>query len=133
MRMVKHHMINILDTTSVNSVLDFRSRALPIVEELLSNNRIPFICGGTNYYIESLLWKVLIDEERSRVAVHSSSLKRKADDTDGRAADVSSIELSRVENTEERRLRAKQCDASPTEDDSRHQAISDLVYKKWEL
>ena len=40
-----------------------RNRALPIVEQLLRAGKIPFICGGTNYYIESLIWKLLIDEE----------------------------------------------------------------------
>jgi hypothetical protein len=30
---------------------------------LFREGKIPFICGGTNYYIESLLWKILIDEE----------------------------------------------------------------------
>ena len=61
--LVKHHMITILDPLSVNNVVDFRNRALPIVEKLLSENKIPFICGGTNYYIESLLWKILVDED----------------------------------------------------------------------
>jgi tRNA A37 N6-isopentenylltransferase MiaA len=29
---------------------------------LLSRNVLPIICGGTNYYIESLLWKILVEE-----------------------------------------------------------------------
>lgn len=61
--MVKHHMINILDPLSSNNVVDFRNRALPIVEQLMRDGKIPFICGGTNYYIESLLWKILVDQE----------------------------------------------------------------------
>ena len=62
-KLVKHHMINILDPLSHNNVVDFRNKALPIVESLLSENRIPVICGGTNYYIESLLWKILVDAD----------------------------------------------------------------------
>ena len=61
--MVKHHMINILDPLCHNNVVDFRNRALPIVENLLSQGKMPVICGGTNYYIESLLWKILVDED----------------------------------------------------------------------
>ena len=41
----------------------FRNKALPLIEQMLRDGKIPFICGGTNYYIESLLWKILIDEE----------------------------------------------------------------------
>jgi tRNA dimethylallyltransferase len=29
----------------------------------MSNNKIPVIVGGTNYYIESILWNVLIDSK----------------------------------------------------------------------
>ena len=56
-------MINILDPLQTNTVVDFRNRALPEVERLLREGKIPFICGGTNYYIESLLWKILVDQE----------------------------------------------------------------------
>ena len=34
------------------------------MEDLLSRGVLPVICGGTNYYIESILWKVLIDQAR---------------------------------------------------------------------
>ena len=63
LKLVPHHLINILDPLQTNTVVDFRNRALPVVERLLREGRIPFICGGTNYYIESLLWKILVDQE----------------------------------------------------------------------
>ena len=28
---------------------------------------MPIICGGTNYYIESLVWKVLVDQGGSSI------------------------------------------------------------------
>lgn len=37
------------------------------IDNILQNNNLPIIVGGTNYYIESLLWKILVDEpETSR-------------------------------------------------------------------
>ena len=62
-KLVPHHLINILDPLQTNTVVDFRNRALPEVERMLREGKIPFICGGTNYYIESLLWKILVDQE----------------------------------------------------------------------
>ena len=44
------------------SSIRFTLKALPIIESLLGEGKIPVICGGTNYYIESLLWKILIDD-----------------------------------------------------------------------
>lgn len=32
------------------------------MEKILQSGKIPFIVGGTNYYIESLLWEILIAE-----------------------------------------------------------------------
>ena len=44
----------------VHTVVDFRNEALPVIDELLRKGKTPVICGGTMYYIEALLWEVLI-------------------------------------------------------------------------
>ena len=62
-RLVKHHMIDFLDPLLKSNVVDFRNQALPIIQELQKRNVMPVICGGTNYYIESLLWNILVQEK----------------------------------------------------------------------
>ncbi|TRY66674.1 hypothetical protein DNTS_008004, partial [Danionella cerebrum] len=42
----RHHMINFVD---------------PLVKDIHVREKLPIIVGGTNYYIESILWKVLVD------------------------------------------------------------------------
>lgn len=64
-KLVKHHMIDFLDPLLKSSVVDFRNQALPIVQNLQNRNVMPVICGGTNYYIESLLWNVLVNAQGS--------------------------------------------------------------------
>ena len=91
-KIVKHHMINILDPLRHNNVVDFRNKALPIVENLLSEKKIPVICGGTNYYIESLLWKILVDDDLPFIVEG----KRLIDDDDGEPK-----KLVKSENSEE--------------------------------
>ncbi|UJR27967.1 hypothetical protein I4U23_009225 [Adineta vaga] len=54
---VPHHLfsyINPLDRS--NTVVDYRNDALPVIESIFSRSRLPLIVGGTNYYIESLLF-----------------------------------------------------------------------------
>lgn len=58
MRGVKHHLIDVVSPTDEFSVSDYEGRALPIVDRLLQENRIPIICGGTGFYINSLLFKL---------------------------------------------------------------------------
>ncbi len=53
---VKHHMIDIIEPTQSFSVSDFEAAASPIVNNLISEGKVPIICGGTGFYICSLLF-----------------------------------------------------------------------------
>ncbi|XP_014607480.1 PREDICTED: tRNA dimethylallyltransferase, mitochondrial isoform X2 [Polistes canadensis] len=64
--MAVHHMLDIVDPLTHFSVIDFRNMALPIMDNLISNKKIPIVVGGTNYYIESLLWKILIPNVKEK-------------------------------------------------------------------
>ena len=55
-RGVKHHMIDIVEPNEAFSVGDFAKRASPILNNLLSAGKVPVICGGTGFYINSLLF-----------------------------------------------------------------------------
>ncbi|XP_041096679.1 tRNA dimethylallyltransferase isoform X2 [Polyodon spathula] len=58
----KHHMISFVDPlVTTYTIVDFRNKALSLIEDIYKREKMPIIVGGTNYYIESLLWKVLID------------------------------------------------------------------------
>ncbi|XP_069669309.1 tRNA dimethylallyltransferase [Periplaneta americana] len=64
-RQAPHHMLDVVEPPKRFTVLDFRNRALPIIEDLMKNRKLPVIVGGTNYYIESLLWKVLVEHTKA--------------------------------------------------------------------
>jgi tRNA dimethylallyltransferase len=55
---VCHHMIDIVNPEESFSVSDYEDRALPIVERLLREGKTPIICGGTGFYINSLIYKM---------------------------------------------------------------------------
>ncbi|KAH7974554.1 hypothetical protein HPB49_016563 [Dermacentor silvarum] len=58
-----HHLLDFLDPLSNFTVADFQSKALGVISNLANSNKLPIIVGGTNYYIESLLWKILVRPE----------------------------------------------------------------------
>ncbi|KAK6474422.1 tRNA dimethylallyltransferase [Huso huso] len=65
----KHHMISFVDPlVTTYTIVDFRNKALSLISFklglYLEREKMPIIVGGTNYYIESLLWKVLIDTKQ---------------------------------------------------------------------
>ena len=54
---VVHHLIDVAKVQESFSVSDYEKMALPIVERLLDEGKTPIICGGTGFYIQSLLYK----------------------------------------------------------------------------
>ena len=56
MRGIKHHMIDIVSPKSEFSVSDYMRLSEPVVDGLLKNGKIPVVCGGTGFYINSLLF-----------------------------------------------------------------------------
>ena len=54
---IPHHLIDVVEPTEAFSVSDYENMALPIVERLLKERKTPIICGGTGFYINSLLYK----------------------------------------------------------------------------
>ena len=53
---VPHHMIDIVGAGETFSASDYEAMAKPVCERLLSENMLPVICGGTGFYIQSLLF-----------------------------------------------------------------------------
>ena len=54
---IVHHLIDVVEPTEEFSVSDYEQRALPVVKRLLNEGKSPIVCGGTGFYIQSLLYK----------------------------------------------------------------------------
>lgn len=56
MQGVKHHLIDVVSPKDNFTVSDYKNLAEPIIKELISKDKIPIICGGTGFYINSILY-----------------------------------------------------------------------------
>ena len=56
MQGVIHHLIDVANPKQNFSVCDYAEQAIPIVDKLISKNKTPIICGGTGFYINSILF-----------------------------------------------------------------------------
>ena len=63
LKKVPHHLYSIIDyreesseTTTFN-VQKYREKAIKVINEIWTRGNIPIVCGGTNYYIEALLFE----------------------------------------------------------------------------
>lgn len=56
MENIPHHMIDIVNADSNFSVNDFYEQSKKIITQIIAKGKIPIICGGTGFYIESLIY-----------------------------------------------------------------------------
>jgi tRNA dimethylallyltransferase len=52
---VPHHLIDFVDPAEPFTVADYRTAAIPVIERLLAEGKIPPVVGGTRLYLQSLI------------------------------------------------------------------------------
>ena len=88
-----HHMINIIDPKIESyTVREYKSAAGNVIDNLRRQNKMPIIVGGTNYYIEALLWDFTLnssvyDEAAGYAAMETESLYQKLESIDPKTAE----------------------------------------------
>lgn len=56
-RGIPHYMIDVASPCDRFSVSDYERLALPLLEDISARGKVPIICGGTGFYINSLLYQ----------------------------------------------------------------------------
>ncbi|XP_059618035.1 tRNA dimethylallyltransferase [Phlebotomus argentipes] len=109
-QVAQHHLLDVAQPGILYSVMDFRNSAHPIINDLLTRNKMPIVVGGTNYYIESLLWKVLITTSTNSPSTSQEcGVKRKLDNSDSESDDTFHLDTIR-RLTEEEMGAMESCD-----------------------
>lgn len=60
---IPHHLIDIRDFTEGYDVTQFQAEAKKAMEEIYSRGHVPIICGGTGFYIQSVLYDIDFTED----------------------------------------------------------------------
>ncbi|KAL3618475.1 hypothetical protein CASFOL_037557 [Castilleja foliolosa] len=59
---VPHHLLGTISPNVEFTAKDFRDSAIPLIDEICSRNCLPVIVGGTNYYIQAIASRFLLDD-----------------------------------------------------------------------
>ncbi|EAN33689.2 tRNA dimethylallyltransferase [Theileria parva strain Muguga] len=78
--LIPHHLLNFVDPTEDYNVSMFVKDCSHLINVLFSENKLPVIVGGTNLYIEALLWPSVMDSNHN----NSESLEEYFDELDTR-------------------------------------------------
>lgn len=59
MRGIPHHLLDIRDPNEDFSVEEFQKLAFEKIKDILSRNKVPIICGGTGFFIQSIVDNII--------------------------------------------------------------------------
>ncbi len=62
MRGVPHHLLNVCSVKKIFTVSDFQKLANKKIEEIIARGKVPIICGGTGFYIDSIVKGLVLPE-----------------------------------------------------------------------
>lgn len=65
MRGVPHHCLDIVDPKKTFSVADFKDKATAAIKAILEKGKTPIICGGTGFYIDSIVDGIILPEVKT--------------------------------------------------------------------
>lgn len=71
MKGVTHHLIDVVTPFDEFSVSDYEKMALSAIEDIISRGKLPIICGGTGFYVNSILYKMSYGKAKGDLAVRS--------------------------------------------------------------
>lgn len=55
MKGIKHHLLDVVSPKKVFTVSDFKRLAEEKIEEILGRGKLPILCGGTGFYIKTIV------------------------------------------------------------------------------
>ncbi len=91
---IPHHMLDVISVGEPYSVELYKIESRKIVSEIISRKKVPIICGGTGFYIDSLVYKnnfpevpPNMNERRELEKMSTESLWQKLNSLDDKRAE----------------------------------------------
>lgn len=78
-REVKHHLIDVVSPEKSFTVSEYKSLAEPIINDLFSRGKTPIICGGTGFYVNSILFDLSYGNGEGNLVVREKYKKLAAE------------------------------------------------------
>lgn len=92
---IKHYLLDVISPTKIFSVNDFQRLGNKAIKEIIKKGKIPIICGGTGFYIDSLLEQRNYPEVKPNKKLRESLMKK---NTEELFALLKNLDINRANN-----------------------------------
>lgn len=77
---IKHYLIDVLEPSEDFNVFSFQKLAKEAVNEIINKGKIPIVCGGTGFYLQSLLYDIDFSESEGENTEKRQELYRELEE-----------------------------------------------------
>jgi len=76
---IKHHLLNVVGPKTTFTVAQFKKKAEKAIGDIAKRGKLPIICGGTGFYIQSLVDNISIPEVKPDKKLRTKLAKKSTD------------------------------------------------------
>ncbi len=101
---VIHHLLDVASPKSTFTVSQYQKLAGKAIKEILRKNKIPIICGGTGFYIDTLIYNYKLPEVPPNPKLRKELEKKSADALFKQLKKLDSARAKNIDKFNKRRL-----------------------------
>lgn len=75
MKGVPHYLLDVVSPKQRFTVSDFQQKAYEAIDDILSRGKLPIICGGTGFYIQSIVDGIVLPEVKANETLRTKLQK----------------------------------------------------------
>ena len=103
-KLVKHHLLDVADPKKVFTVSDFKKLGSKAIYDIVSHNRLPFIVGGTGFYVDALVKDISLPEVPPNKKLRAELAKQSAEQLFKRLKKLDPVRARNIDPQNKRRL-----------------------------
>lgn len=106
---IKHYLIDFLSPDERYTVSDFTKDCNIAIEEILKNNKLPIVVGGTGLYINSLIYEIKYnemkyDEEYRNILIKEAEESEGLEKIWNMANEIDPLAMSKISRNDKKRI-----------------------------
>lgn len=105
MQGIKHYLLDVANPQDRFTVMNFKKLATEAVEEIIGNKKIPILCGGTGFYIDSFIDNTNLPEVETNEELRASLKTKNVDELFETLKTLNSARASKMNESDRKNTR----------------------------
>jgi len=101
---IPHHLLDVANPKTFFSVVKYKELAEKAIEKIIAKNKIPIICGGTGFYIDSIVKNIVLPEVKLNIKLRSKLEKYSIEKLYGMLKKLAPIRAKNIDKNNKVRL-----------------------------